>query len=294
MKVFDTTTFFEEKLMMDLRFNVLDQFVDKFIVCEARFSHSGEEKEINFDKKDYPKFEDKIIHLILEKDPVEKLNYDKRDVATLRANSIKRIEAQRNYIFKSLEGADKNDYIIYSDNDEIPKLTNIDLKKNKSKILIFKQKLFYYKFNLAYPKIDWFGSKACRVKDLKNISWLRNTKNKKYNFYRIDTLFSDLKYIDVKVIEDGGWHFTNLKSPEQLLRKYLNDELHSEFDSENNKLEEIEYKVKNKFVNYDHLADRKLANDLKQKNKFVLTKVNIESLPEYIRNNLKIYKDWLD
>ena len=294
MKVFDTTTFFEEKLMMDLRFNVLDQFVDKFIVCEARFSHSGEEKEINFDKKDYPKFEDKIIHLILERDPVEKLNYDKRDVSTLRANSIKRIEAQRNYIFKSLEGADKNDYIIYSDNDEIPKLSNIDLKKNKSKILIFKQKLFYYKFNLAYPKIDWFGSKACRVKDLKNISWLRNTKNKKYNFYRIDTLFSDLKYIDVKVIEDGGWHFTNLKSPEQLLRKYLNDELHSEFDSENNKLEEIEYKVKNKFVNYDHLADRKSANDLKQKNKFVLTKVNIESLPEYIRNNLKIYKDWLD
>ena len=294
MKVFDTTTFFEEKLMMDLRFNVLDQFVDKFIVCEARFSHSGEEKEINFDKKDYPKFEDKIIHLILERDPVEKLNYDKRDVATLRANSIKRIEAQRNYIFKSLEGADKNDYIIYSDNDEIPKLSNIDLKKNKSKILIFKQKLFYYKFNLAYPKIDWFGSKACRVKDLKNISWLRNTKNKKYNFYRIDTLFSDLKYIDVKVIEDGGWHFTNLKSPEQLLRKYLNDELHSEFDSEKNKLEEIEYKVKNKFVNYDHLADRKSANDLKQKNKFVLTKVNIESLPEYIRNNLKIYKDWLD
>ena len=294
MKVFDTTTFFEEKLMMDLRFNVLDQFVDKFIVCEARFSHSGEEKEINFDKKDYPKFEDKIIHLIIERDPVEKLNYNKQDVATLRANSIKRIEAQRNYIFKSLEGADKNDYIIYSDNDEIPKLTNIDLKKNKSKILIFKQKLFYYKFNLAYPKIDWFGSKACRVKDLKNISWLRNTKNKKYNFYRIDTLFSDLKYIDVKVIEDGGWHFTNLKSPEQLLRKYLNDELHSEFDSENNKLEEIEYKVKNKFVNYDHLADRKSANDLKQKNKFVLTKVNIESLPEYIRNNLGIYKNWLD
>ena len=294
MKVFDTTTFFEEKLMMDLRFNVLDQFVDKFIVCEARFSHSGDEKEINFDKKDYPKFEDKIIHLILERDPVEKLNYDKRDVATLRANSIKRIEAQRNYIFKSLEGADKNDYIIYSDNDEIPKLSNIDLKKNKSKILIFKQKLFYYKFNLAYPKIDWFGSKACRVKDLKNISWLRNTKNKKYNFYRIDTLFSDLKYIDVKVIEDGGWHFTNLKSPEQLLRKYLNDELHSEFDSEKNKLEEIEYKVKNKFVNYDHLADRKSANDLKQKNKFVLKKVNIESLPKYIRNNLKIYKDWLD
>ena len=45
MRVFDTTTFFEEKLMMDLRFNILDPFVDKFIVCEATFSHSGKKKE---------------------------------------------------------------------------------------------------------------------------------------------------------------------------------------------------------------------------------------------------------
>ena len=61
MRVFDTTTFFEEKLMMDLRFNILDPFVDKFIVCEATFSHSGKKKEIKFDKKDFPKFEDKIV-----------------------------------------------------------------------------------------------------------------------------------------------------------------------------------------------------------------------------------------
>ena len=48
MKIIDTTTFFEEHLMMDLRFNILDPFVDKFVVCEARFSHSGKEKEITF------------------------------------------------------------------------------------------------------------------------------------------------------------------------------------------------------------------------------------------------------
>ena len=68
----------------------------------------------------------------------------------------------------------------------------MDFKKNKMKILIFKQKLFYYKFNLAYP-IDWFGTKACKLKDLKNISWLRNIKNKKYNIFRLDTLVS-MKY----------------------------------------------------------------------------------------------------
>ena len=72
MKIIDTTTFFEEHLMMDLRFNILDPFVDKFVVCEARFSHSGKEKEIKFNKKDYPKFEEKIIHLIIDDDPIEK------------------------------------------------------------------------------------------------------------------------------------------------------------------------------------------------------------------------------
>ena len=294
MKIFDTTTYFEEKLMMDLRFNTLDPFVDKFVVCEATFSHSGKKKEINFNKKDFPKFEDKIIHLILDKDPVEESKANINDLSILRANSIKRIEEQRNFIFKSLQDANPEDYVIYSDNDEIPKLENVNFEENKEKILIFKQKLFYYKFNLSFPRINWYGSKACKIKDLKNISWLRNTKNKKYNFFRIDTFLSNMKYIDLKIIEDGGWHFTNLKTPEELLKKYLNDELHSEFDSNNNKLEDIEYKIRNKFVNYDHLADRKLENEKKQDNRFKLTKVSSEILPDYIKKNLEYYKDWID
>ena len=294
MRVFDTTTFFEEKLMMDLRFNILDPFVDKFIVCEATFSHSGKEKEIKFDKKDFPKFQDKIVHIIMDKDPIEKTLNQNNNSKLLRHNSIQRIETQRNYISKALEDADKNDYIIYSDNDEIPDLSKIDFKSNKARVIIFKQKLFYYKFNLAYPKVDWFGSKSCKVKDLKNISWLRNIKNKKYNFLRLDTLFSQMKYIDLKIIEEGGWHFTNLKTPEELLRKYLNDEMHSEFELKNDDLKAIEYKIKNKFINYDHTLDTKSSNEKKQNNRFDLTKVNLDILPNYILNNLEKYKSWID
>ena len=294
MRVFDTTTFFEEKLMMDLRFNILDPFVDKFIVCEATFSHSGKKKEIKFDKKDFPKFEDKIVHMIIKEDPVEKTHNQNNNPNLLRQNSIKRIETQRNYINKALGNADKDDYVIYSDNDEIPDLSKIDFKSNKAKVIIFKQKLFYYKFNLAYPKIDWFGSKSCKIKDLKNISWLRNIKNRKYNFFRLDTLFSEMKYMDLKIIEDGGWHFTNLKTPEELLRKYLNDEMHSEFELKNDDLKDIEYKIKNKFINYDHLLDTKSSNEKKQNNRFDLTKVNLDILPDYILNNLEKYKSWID
>jgi len=294
MRVFDTTTFFEEKLMMDLRFNILNPYVDKFVVCEARFSHSGKEKNINFNKKDYPKFEDKIIHLVLDNDPVEKDINSQKNPYWLRQSSIDRIEAQRNYISKALHEADQNDYIIYSDNDEIPNLSKVDFKKNKMKILIFKQKLFYYKFNLAYPRVDWFGTKACKLKDLKNISWLRNIKNKKYNIFRLDILFSNMKYQNLKIIDEGGWHFTNLKTPEELLKKYLNDEMHSEFESKGSDLKEIEYKIKNRFINYDHLIDTKSSNEKKQNNRFDLTKVDLNVLPNYIKDNLEKYKSWID
>ena len=294
MKIIDTTTFFEEHLMMDLRFNILDPFVDKFVVCEARFSHSGKEKEIKFNKKDYPKFEEKILHIIIDDDPVEKNLSKQASPSVLRLNSIQRIEAQRNHIAKALANEDRENYIIYSDNDEIPNLRNFDFNTNKSKIVIFKQKLFYYKFNLAYPKIDWFGSKCCKLKDLQSITWLRNIKNKKYNFLRIDTFFSNSKYSDLNIVNEGGWHFTNLKSPEELLKKYLNDEMHSEFETKLTTINDIEDKIKNRYINYDHLADQKTSAEKKQDNKFELTKVEVNVLPDYIVNNLDQYKSWID
>ena len=67
MKIIDTTTYFEEDLMMKLRFNILDPYVDKFIVSEATYSHSGNKKDIKFDKKKFPKFEEKIVHIVLDK-----------------------------------------------------------------------------------------------------------------------------------------------------------------------------------------------------------------------------------
>src|SRR6056300_246674 len=148
MKIIDTTTYFEEELMMDLRFNILDPYVDKFIVCESTFTHSGNKKKINFDKKKYPKFKDKIIHLVLENEPDDLIKKDHLDTIEKRFNSILRIKHQRNYIIKALEEFSINDLVIYSDNDEIPNLENIDLKDVKKKFLIFNQKLFYYKLDL--------------------------------------------------------------------------------------------------------------------------------------------------
>ena len=91
MKIFDCTTFFEENLMMDLRFNILNEYVEKFIVVESRFSHSGKEKKLNFDLNNHKKFRDKIIYLVIDKEPegIIKLKNGDSSSSVQRLNSIK-------------------------------------------------------------------------------------------------------------------------------------------------------------------------------------------------------------
>ena len=137
MKIIDTTTYFEEDLMMKLRFNILDPYVDKFIVSEATYSHSGNKKNIKFDKEKFPKFKEKIIHIVLDKEPENLIKKKTLSNLDLRLNSISRIKEQRNFIFEHLESYSPNDYIIHSDNDEIPDLKNFDLRKNQKKICNF-------------------------------------------------------------------------------------------------------------------------------------------------------------
>lgn len=293
MKIFDCTTYFEEDLMMDIRFNVLNEYVDKFIVCEANYSHSGLKKKINFDLNNFPKFKDKIIHLVVEDEPKDIINDNKSNTSVARSNSIKRINLQRNFIKNGLRDANEEDFIIYSDNDEIPDLSKVNIKNIKEKVIIFKQKIFYYKLNLLYPRIDWFGSKCCKLKNLKNITTLRETKPKKYNILRLDIYFSDLKHNSIKIINDGGWHFSNLKKPEDLLKKYLNDEMHSEFELRNIDLNEINRLVNEKKINYDHLANSSSNILDKQSNEFNLIETKVDLLPKYIIDNREKFNNWI-
>ena len=291
MKIIDTTTYFEEKLMMNLRFNILNSHVDHFIVCEARFTHSGKSKDVNFKKTDYPKFEDKITHLIIDKEPADIIKKENLSTYDLRFNSIARIRAQRDYIMEALKSYSSGDYIIYSDNDEIPNLEFFDFNKNKDKIILFKQKLFYYKFNLLLPKVDWYGSKACRIKDLKNIDILRATKNKRYNIFRFDTLFSNLKHQSVNIINDGGWHFSNLKNIEELQRKYLNDENHAEYEALGHSINKIKDNLKNKTIDYDHTVKK---DSKKRFNSSKLETVDMSKLPKFIQDHKEKYFNWFD
>ena len=294
MKIYDCTTFYSEHMMMDVRFNILDKHVHKFVVVESLFSHSGLRKKLNFNINNYPKFKDKIIYLVIENEP-NGIIYDKNQLTNQsikRQNSLKRINQSYEFMLKGIEGASADDLIILSDNDEIPNLDSSEFKNSKKNLFIFRQLFFYYKFNLLYDLMPWFGSKACKKKKLKSFPWLRNIKNKKYPFWRLDTYFSDLKNINIEIIKNGGWHFTNLKSPSDLFTKMKNFGHHDEFDASGLTLENISQKIKDKTVFYNHFLDQ--TNQNKWSYNYKLKKIDYALIPNYLTENKDKYKEWFD
>ena len=294
MKIFDCTTFYNEKMMMDVRFNILNEYVSKFIVVESLYSHSGEKKKLNFDINDYPKFKEKIKYIVIENEPEGILQDEDKNkhLPYKRLNSIKRIEQSYNHMSKGIEDANDEDLIMLSDNDEIPNLQHLDFAKINNNYIIFEQLFFYFKFNLLYDRMLWFGTKACRKKKLKSFSNLRNIKNKEYPFWRLDTFFTNDKKINLKIIKNGGWHFTNLKKPDELFEKFSNFGHHDEFEISGLTVEKIKEKIKNKEMFYDHFAEKESKN--KWDFDYKLKKIDHEFLPEFLKINSEKYKEWFD
>ena len=296
MKIFDCTTYYKEDLMLEVRFNILNKHVDKFVIAESKYSHSGEKKKLNFNINKFSEFKKKIIYLAIDNEPKD-IIYQTKNIAFVenevdkRTNSVKRITYQRNRLMDCLTDAKGEDYILYSDNDEIPNLENFNFETNQSKILIFKQKLFYYKFNLFFDRINWYGTKGCKKKDLLSITWLRNIKTKKYPIYRLDTIFSKNKYTNVKIIENGGWHFTQLKTPKDIEIKLLNGEQHAEFKQTGKNLDYISDLVKRKKIDYDHKAK---TEDYKYSKEFNLKTVSMNYMPAFLQENSNKYSEWFD
>ena len=292
MKIIDCTTYYSEDLMLDIRFNILNEFVDKFIIVESKFSHSGQPKKLNFDINKFQKFKDKIEYLIIENEPDGIIENIENSSEIKRKNSLLRIEQSYDFIMNALDDVNDNDLVCLSDNDEIPNFNSEYFKKSNNDIFIFKQLFFYYKFNLFYDLIPWYGTKACRKKKLLSFSWLRNLKNKKYPFWRVDTLFSNLKHMNLQIVEDGGWHFTNIKTAKDIYTKLSNFGHHNEFDVSGINVEDIQKCIDNKIVNYDHRADKSLEK--KYNANYKLRVVDDKILPNYLVKNKNKFKEWFD
>ena len=265
-KIYDCITFFQENLQTELRFNILNEVVEKFIVCESIYDHRGNKKEINFSKELHPKFSKKIDHVILEEPfPTKNIPWENQAY-------------QREYIFEGLKNAEEDDLIMFSDPDEIPnpkKLDNFILKK---KYGIFMQNMYTYKLNL-FNKYEspWEGTRICKRKDLKSIDWLRHKilyKNLKYGFWRFD------KEKSIQVINDGGWHFNYLLKPEDIARKFKSLAETSWDKEEYFNEENIKKKIKEKkdLFNRGHTFEQVELN---------------QAYPLYLQKNKRKYSEWI-
>ena len=293
MKIYDCTIFLDENLMFEVRLNTLDKYVDKFVVVESLYTHAGNKKKKNFDIDRYKKYKDKIIYILIDEEPEDLFtitNDSDEYLGHQRINTLKRIRLQYNALSEGIIGADKNDLIIVSDIDEIPNLEKLE-KKIENKILLFQQRLYYYKFNLLYQNYKWFGSKACKKKDLINFEWLKYIKNKKYNLFRLDVLFSKNKYINVKIIENGGWHFSKVKNEEDIFYLLSNYGEHNEFEKSGLLAKDYKEFINQGVLPYDHFLDKKSSIENKFSKRIKLEKNN-DKLPNYLLQNLEKYKDW--
>jgi|TARA_B110000444_G_scaffold214465_1_gene211778 beta-1,4-mannosyl-glycoprotein beta-1,4-N-acetylglucosaminyltransferase len=264
-KIVDCITFFDNNLMFNLRYKVLEKYVDYFIVCESSFDHNGKKKKKNFIwKKDYNK---KKIKYFLLKKPFPKKN-----------NRWENQAMQREYLLKCTDFLSPNDYILFSDPDEIinPKaLKKFSLRKRYG---IFLQNCFNYKFNLYNPhESPWEGTRVAKKKNLDSIDFLRQkvlTKNLKYNFFRFD------KEKNIQIFKDGGWHFNNIMSEKDISLK-LKTFAHSEFSHKKFSSPKV---IKKKIFEQIDLFNRG--------HKYKVVKLD-KNFPEYVQKNKKKFKNFI-
>ena len=297
MKIYDCLIYFNEDLLLDLRFNYLNKFVDKFVIVESTFTHSGQKRKLLFDINKFAKFKDKIIYLVLDKEPdnLFKVNYstdnDHEVNSKLMLNGFHREHLQRNYITKGLINVDEEDMIIISDADEIPDLSNVNFNLIKNKLIFFNQNYYFYKLNLKLDNYIWCGSKACKKKFLKSPQWLRSVKDKIYPLWRIDILFHKKKYNDIFKVVNGGWHFSKLNTPEGIENIMESYSHFREYQLNPIGAEQIKKIIKEKKAIYNLNVD-KTKNKFDFSHKLVVS--DIAELPNVIKDNFNLYKDWIE
>ena len=214
--------------MVDLRLNILDEYVDFFVISESTRTHQGKIKKINFDIKKFPKFKNKIKFLVADyKNDIDFLNH--------KGGESPIEQHQRNTLIEGIQDASPDDFVILSDSDEIPDLSKLKEINPNKKFIAFSQKMFMYKLNLQnLDESNWIGSRLTKKKNISSMQDLRNLKFKKYPFWRLD------KY-NLQIIQ-GGWHFSFLQTPQQILKK-VKSFSHGEFNNDTINLKLIEKKI---------------------------------------------------
>tara|TARA_Y100000015_G_scaffold27289_1_gene26459 strand:+ start:585 stop:1433 length:849 start_codon:yes stop_codon:yes gene_type:complete len=278
MRIFDSFRFFNELDVLEVRFNLLYDLVDFFVITECPYTIMGDEKPLYYwDNRDrFDKFNDKVIHDIMDDIPDNFDNYVERRGYHTPYNSIDRNCNQkyidiplryqrdmyaRDYTAYSIEkaGAKSDDVIITSDADEVINplvLQSLDwFDKNNHYVAL--QRHFYYKFNILREE-NWMGSRICTWDTLRQTS-VDQLRQNHHNSHRI---------------ESGGWHwsyFGNIDTIEQKLNACADSQ---------HKSKDLSDKVK---MGRDPVGRSDSYNPVPID----------DSFPEYIQNNQKKYAEFI-
>lgn len=232
--VYDLFPFFNEIDICLMRLNVLDKYVDKFIIEESTMTFSGEEKELCFEKNKelFKQFLPKIEYVVVDDTPKV-------------AKTHERDYFQKNHLVEGLKkvGATEDDVIIFGDLDEIPNpvvLEKIIKEFDKTKVYHLAQRNFYAFLNMEeksgkllsitgeFPEIaqedrKWLGTK---ITSLINIP--------EEGIVRLRDLVKTEDSRSVRV-SDGGWHFGymgghNAKNPVDRIGTKVKAAAHQEYN----------------------------------------------------------------
>ena len=84
MKIIDCFMYYDEDNLLDLRLNILNKYVAKFIIVESKFTHSGNLKNKNFDIENFKEFKNKIDYYFIENEPLNLKKIDKNDTLEVK------------------------------------------------------------------------------------------------------------------------------------------------------------------------------------------------------------------
>tara|TARA_Y100000114_G_C11761448_1_gene329987 strand:- start:3114 stop:3893 length:780 start_codon:yes stop_codon:yes gene_type:complete len=258
MKTYDCFIFHDELDFLELRLNILDPCVDKFIITDGNKTFSGNPKESVYlkNKERFSKWEKKIIHNFIN------IPYTISDPWAAGAYS-------RNSIM-NLDIFEDDDLILNSDLDEIPKPEIIEKKDEwltHNTHFTFQQKRYVYYLN-NYETDQWFGTRAATYKYLKNTS-VENIREPA----------EDRSLITGPIFNDGGWHFTFFGG-EEIIKSKIQSYAHTEFNTPE-VLENISNNIKE---NKDPLS----------REGYRYHKVDIDnSFPDYIVKNQHNLSRWI-
>lgn len=280
MKVFDSFRFFNELEVLEIRFNLLYDVVDYFVITECPYTTMGDEKPLYYleNKELFSKFNDKVIHNVMDTIPNDFSSFLEKQKFHTSYNDIdpncgqryidiplkyQRDMYARNYTAFSIEkaGVEDNDIVITSDADEIINpliLENLDWFDSNN-LYVAMQRAFYYNLNTHYQD-NWRGSRICTWEKMKNLS--------------VDKL-RDSMWNESYQIQDGGWHWSYFGGNERYKQKMV-----AGADSQILTDEESDSRVN---LKTDPLGRGKTYSPIPID----------DSFPEYIRNNQEKYSEFI-